>query len=301
MAEMEYLYKMEGEVITTPRTKLSESCFIPEHDWIILRKMDEHPSLITPEDFQEGMGPAFTAGKYYCRLAGAGNENNFAFMRIYKQIPLYGTRLDNASVRRAQASEPREHPELEAMMRFTRDRSTATPKVRGYRTGIQDANDLVPGGYIIYLVWEEVKGFCSLDRQYFWSLPYKKRQFIREKFKIAFRSATTLLWLYFELTVISEVMKFGYEPMLTTSSKIILNKDTGDVYALRYPLQPHANDSTRSKISGFSRAVRIDPDTKWTDHFFVLFDLVLSSSMCDKRLPNLATDLQLDEKTGWRW
>ncbi|KAJ5996320.1 hypothetical protein N7522_007980 [Penicillium canescens] len=268
MAEMENLYKMDGEVITTPRTKLSESYFIPERDWIILRKMDEHPTLITPEDFQEGMGPAFTAGKYYCRLAGAGNENNFAFMRIYKQIPLYGTRLDNASVRRAQASEPREHPELEAMMRFTRDRSTATPKVRGYRTGIQDANDLVPGGYIIYLVWEEVKGFCSLDRQYFWSLPYNKRQLIRERFKIAF----------------SEVMKFGYEPILATSSKIILNKDTGDV-----------------KISGFSRAVRIDPDTKWTDHFFVIFYLVLSPFMCDKRLPNLATDLQLDEKTGWRW
>jgi hypothetical protein len=190
MDEMEYLPKMHGEVITTPRTKLSESYFIPEHDWIILRKMDERPSLISPEDFQQGMGPAFTAGKYYCRLAGAGNENNFAFMRIYKQIPLDGTRLDNASDRRAQASKPRKHPEPEAMMRLTGNRSTATPKVRGYRTGIQDANDLVPGGYIIYVVWEEVKGFCSLDQEYFWSLPYKKRQFIREKFKIAFRSAT---------------------------------------------------------------------------------------------------------------
>jgi hypothetical protein len=96
-------------------------------------------------------------------------------------------------------------------------------------------------------------------------------------------------------------MKSGYKPIPTTTSKIIVNKDTGDVYALRYLLQPRANDSTRSKISGFKWAAPMDPDTKWTDHFFVIFYLVLSSSMGDKRLPNLATDLQLDEKTGWRW
>ena len=106
MAEMEFLLRMNGKKINTPSTKPPESAPIPERDWIILEKLSEHPSPISPADFADGMGAAFTAGKYSCRLAGAGNENKLAYMRIYKQIPLDGTRLDDRSVRQSQARRP---------------------------------------------------------------------------------------------------------------------------------------------------------------------------------------------------
>lgn len=186
MDEIEFLFKMKGEMINTPSTKPPESPPIPERDWIILEKLSERPCPITPKDFADGMGPAFTVAKYSCRLAGAGNENKLAYMRIYKQIPLYGTRLDNRSVRQSQACGPRKHVELEALKRLTVMGCTATPKLLGYRIGTQDADDLVPGGYVIFLVWEKVPGE-SLDDEYFWSLPYNKRKIIRDRFQTAYR------------------------------------------------------------------------------------------------------------------
>ncbi|KAJ5808907.1 hypothetical protein N7474_010176 [Penicillium riverlandense] len=238
MDEMEFLPKMNGKKINTPTTKPSGSApTIPERDWIILEKLS------------------------------ACNENQLAYMRIYKQIPLDGTRLDNQSVRQSQAHGPRKHVELEAFKGLTETGRTATPKLLGYRIGTQDADDLVPGGYIIFLVWEKVQGE-PLDEEYFWSFPYNKRRLIRDNFKKAFE----------------EVLSSGYKPVLSSSSKIILNKDTSDV-----------------KISGFSQAARIDTDTKWKDNYFVIFSLVLDDYKQDKYLPNMATDLQVDQHTGWRW
>lgn len=189
MDEIELLPKMNGKQINTPCTKPPGSVPIPEQDWIIFEKLSEHPRPISPEDFASGMGPAFTVGKYSCRLAGAGNENKLAYMRIYKQIPLDGTRLDKQSVRQSQAHGPRKHVELEAFKSLTEKGSTATPRLLGYRIGTQDAGDLVPGGYIVFLAWEKVQGE-SLDRKYFWSLPYNKRKVIRDNFKNALRFVT---------------------------------------------------------------------------------------------------------------
>ncbi|KAJ5832816.1 hypothetical protein N7474_001127 [Penicillium riverlandense] len=264
---MEVLPKMIGETITTRCSKPPDSVLYPHRDWIVMEKLSEHPYSVTPEDSAEGMGPAYTAGKYLCRLARAGNENKLAFMRIYKQIPLAGTALDNSSVRKAQASEDHGHVELEALKRLTEQRCTATPELLGYRIGKQDTNDLVPNGYIIYLVWKKVRG-DPLDIKEFWSLPYNQRRIIRDNFKTAYK----------------KVLSFGYQPFMPRPSKIILDKSTGDV-----------------KISGFRGAAIIHPDPKWKDYNFVMFALVLISSKRDEYLPNMAKDLQLDPSNGWRW
>lgn len=189
MTEMEFLPKMIGELIITPCPNPQDSALYPSRDWVVLEKLSEHPYSVTLEDYAQGMGPAYTAGKYLCRLAGDGNENKLAFMRIYKQIPSAGTALDNSSVRQQQASEKHGHMELEALKCFTEKRCTATPKLLGYRIGKQDANDLVPDGYIVYLVWKKVEG-DPLDLKAFWKLPYNRRQSIRDKFKIAYKFVT---------------------------------------------------------------------------------------------------------------
>lgn len=186
------LPKMIGETITTHCPKPPDSVLYPRRNWIIIEKLSEHPSPVTPEDYRDGMGPAYTAGKYLCRLSGAGNAHILGFIRIYKQIPLAGTELDSSSVRKTQASNPYNHVELDALKHLTENGCTATPALLGYRIDKQDANDLVPGGYIMYLVWEKVPG-DPLDIDVFWSLPYNERKSIRDKFKEAYSFVTERL------------------------------------------------------------------------------------------------------------
>ncbi|KUM63788.1 hypothetical protein ACN42_g3295 [Penicillium freii] len=273
MAEMEFIQllpKMIGETITT-YCDPPDSAHYPPRDWIVIDKLSEVSKPITESDFAGGMGSAFTAGKYLCRPS-AGNEDKLAFMRIYKQIPLYGTRLDNVKVREAQASKPRNHVELDALKDLTKNKCTAAPKLLGYRFDKQDANDLVPGGYIMYLVWEKVPGE-PLDINEFWSLPFSQRQIFRDKFKKAY----------------TEVLRFGYMPIMSTPSKIILDKTTGDMYAL-------------FKVSGFSWAARIRPEDKeWKDYNFMMFSLVLIDQDREKDFPTIVNDLKDVLNNGWRW
>ncbi|KAJ5800608.1 uncharacterized protein N7518_002676 [Penicillium psychrosexuale] len=266
MSEMEahpVLPKMIDEKITIhcpDSLNKQYATLYPTRTWLIVEKLSEKPTPIDPEDFDVGMGPAYTVGKYRCRDI---KNDVYAFMRIYKQIPLAGTELDNLAVRRKQACKPRRHTELSALKSFTENGCTATPKLFGYQIGKQDENDLVPGGYIIYLVWEKVRG-DSLSSQEFWSLPYHRRQTIRKNFKNAYM----------------ELLKAKYKPLRSTASNIILDKTTGDI-----------------KISGFKRAVYVPSDTKWKDFNFVMFFLALNSS---RDYEHMAKDVEFG-KHGWRW
>lgn len=56
-----------------------------------------------------------------------------------------------------------------------------------------------------------------------------------------------------------------------------------------------------SKISGFSWAAPIQPETEWNDYNFVKFTLVLISPRQDKDFPTMANDLKDVQNNGWRW
>ena len=129
------------------------------------------------------MGPAFTTGEYLCRYI---DDPGFklAFMHIYKQIPLDGTELDSLEDRKKQAT-IRSHVELNALKKLTENECTATPKLLGYQISKQDANDLIPRGYIIYLLLEKFRGY-PLEFEKFGSLLLGKRNLIRVKFKVAY-------------------------------------------------------------------------------------------------------------------
>ncbi|KAJ5199526.1 hypothetical protein N7491_011266 [Penicillium cf. griseofulvum] len=263
MPEMEahpVLPRMIGETITTPSPNLPGSTLYSHRDWVVVKKLSEHQRPVTPYGFDDEMGPAYTAGKYLCRLAGSRDHNKLAFMRIYEQIPLVGTELDNFGVRKAQVSKPRDHVELHALKHITKKRCTTTPKLLGYQIDKQDKNDFVPGRYSIHLMWKNVRGYYPLNIEEFWSLPYSRRESIREKFKMAD----------------TEVFRFGYELSRTTTSKI-------------------------SKVSGFRRADRISPDTKWNDYNFVRCLLVLNSPARYKYLSIKAKDLKGEQDGHWEW
>lgn len=106
---------------------------------------------------------------------------------------------------------------------------------------------------------------------------------------------------YSELTRIREVLRFGYTPTLSSPSKIIFDKTTGDMYVVLYLLKFKLKLITHSKISGFSWAAPIQPDTEWNDYNFVKFSLVLISPKQDKDFPTMANDLKDIQNNGWRW
>ncbi|KAJ5799627.1 uncharacterized protein N7518_001695 [Penicillium psychrosexuale] len=243
-----------------------------------MEKLSEEPTPITQQDFAIGMGPAYTAGKYSCRLVGAGNEKKLAFMRIYKQIPLIDTENENWTVRKKQACGPRNHPELGALKRFTENGCTATPRLLGYEIGKQDKMDLVPGGYIIYLVWEKVTG-DSLDIEQFWMYPSTKRQKIRKNFKKAY----------------NQVLSFKYQPIFQTPTKIIVDSND-NVYVLLYLLQSQANNTQQNLRfrPGFPIPPRMERRLL-RDVF-----LVLAPPSDDEDLPALADDVK-SGPNGWKW
>ncbi|OQE41040.1 hypothetical protein PENCOP_c005G00076 [Penicillium coprophilum] len=78
-------------------------------------------------------------------------------MRVYIQVPHRRTEMNDADTRGQQVTlwTPQE---LASLLDLTEQGSNTTPKLLGYKTCTQDHSGLVPGGFIIWLVWEIVPG-----------------------------------------------------------------------------------------------------------------------------------------------
>ena len=75
--------------------------------------------------------------------------------------------------------------ELASLLDLTKKGSNITPKLLVYKTGTQDRSGLVPGGFIIWFVWEIVPGLRLGDSDgagSFWGLESSERKQIRESF-----------------------------------------------------------------------------------------------------------------------
>ncbi|CAG8903603.1 unnamed protein product [Penicillium egyptiacum] len=131
-----------------------------------------------------GVGSPMTVGKFLCHLE---DPTQIAFMRIYYQIPI--TRTEDANLATlAQQIQPHEVcGELEAFRLLMSQGCSSVPRFLGYCEKTQGEHDLVPGGYVKYLVWEKVPGE-PLTEEFFWSLDPLVREDIRAKFRVAFES-----------------------------------------------------------------------------------------------------------------
>jgi hypothetical protein len=97
--------------------------------------------------------------------------------------------MDDADTRGQQAT-VYTPPELTALLDLTRKRSSNTPKLFGYKIGTQDRLGLVPGGLIVWLVWEIVPGLRLGDSDgadSFWGLESSEREQVRSVFIKALR------------------------------------------------------------------------------------------------------------------
>ena len=105
-------------------------------------------------------------------------------MRVYIQVPHRTTEMDDPDTRGQQAISliPQE---LASLLDLTEKGSNITPKLLGYKIGTQDRSGLVPGGFIIWFVWEIVPGLRLGDRDGagpFWGLESYEREQVRISF-----------------------------------------------------------------------------------------------------------------------
>ncbi|KAL7658209.1 hypothetical protein ACMYSQ_004343 [Aspergillus niger] len=104
-------------------------------------------------------------------------------MRIYKQIPTEETVGDRPGVRAKRARD-----------------STFTPRLLDSLEEKQDADSLVPGGFMVWVVSEEVSGIRLGDEESndtFWSMERSVRQQIRDSFKENYLKMVSWGWLPF--------------------------------------------------------------------------------------------------------
>lgn len=166
----------------SPMTVMSASSGI-SRTWVITEKLSERAAPLTDHDVKVGRGSAKTVGKFLCHLAEDANQ--IAFMRIYQQIPITGTEGADHDILARQAVPPGVCGELESFKLLQTRRCNAVPSFLGYAESTQGDDDLVPGGYIRYLVLEKVPGE-PLTKEFFWSLDDTARKDIRSKFRVAY-------------------------------------------------------------------------------------------------------------------
>jgi hypothetical protein len=172
-------YLENGITFTTPA----------QSTWVPIRKLSEIESRISQEDMLAGLGYSYARASFLCH--NVHNSTHEAILRVYKQVPNIGTEDDELEDRQLQATR-RIHQEVDTMERLTEEHECAyVPAWLGSKIEEQGDHDIVPHGYINYILWEKVPGvrLCNPDENFvlFWSLPRQERDRIRTAFMITYQ------------------------------------------------------------------------------------------------------------------
>ncbi|KAB8263302.1 hypothetical protein BDV32DRAFT_119159 [Aspergillus pseudonomiae] len=223
--------------------------------WVITEKLSERAVNLTEEDVEWGIGTPMTVGTFLCHLEE--DPAQLAFMRIYHQIPITGTEWANPDTRAQQAGKDpagldKICGEREAFKLLMRQGCNSVPRFLGYDEKIQAENELIPGGYTKYLVWEKVPGE-SLTEEFFWSLDRSTRDDIRAKFRVAYE----------------EILRCRVVPQMSRISKIIYDQTTGNVrisdFRMGWPIRSKFQWSD-TRYMAYGLAKRPEEDWNWRQH-----------------------------------
>lgn len=143
--------------------------------WKVIEKMNEKAG---------GLAVSWACIKYRCQKSD--DKTQIAHIRIWMQIPNFGTEIDDQATRAQQAAPTWMPLELIAYKGLTDNQSDVTPRLIGWRKE-QDASGLVPGGFLVSLAWEEVPGTHlgdQLGSDAFWNLDEDERNRVRDAFKV---------------------------------------------------------------------------------------------------------------------
>ncbi|KAJ5572728.1 hypothetical protein N7450_009712 [Penicillium hetheringtonii] len=243
-AETSFLLGLEGTEVTTAAKTAFQ---LPTKTWIIIKRLGEVSLFTHQMDIDGGVPPGFAAGKFLCHSKDDPAKES-AFMRVYYQIPTFGTEWSPYEIRASQAVPQVELAELNAFQSLTKHACSVAPQLLGYHEGQQPDNGIVPGGYATTIIWEKVPG-NPLSEEYFWNLDRDQRDSIREAFRSAFEQLT----------------RCGIQPFAPSFSKLIYDESTKKIH-----------------ISGFRMAVPIDSVRTWTDRNYFTYGMVKAPDRQDR-------------------
>lgn len=133
------------------------------------------------------------------------SDGEIAFMRVHIQVPHLGTEYEDAEYRRLQA---RKSPpeEVQAVKDFHNEHVTWAPALLGLKEEVQGSDGYIPGGFVVFIVFEQVPGIRLADDQsaphpgfplhtFFQRFERAERDKIREKFDMAILEMTRIEWI----------------------------------------------------------------------------------------------------------
>ncbi|KAJ5783388.1 uncharacterized protein N7518_009065 [Penicillium psychrosexuale] len=158
---------LEGTEITTD-ANAQTGLLLPSLTWVITEKLKEISHLGDQKDIDDGLGSSIHCPKT-------------AFLRIYQQIPITETQDSKSSIRAKQAIPTKTANELKLLKELMQKGCEFAPKLLGYQEAQQESDDIVPSGFITYIVWEKVPEVPL--SQYSWTYELHVRDAIRAKFR----------------------------------------------------------------------------------------------------------------------
>ncbi|OOF95217.1 hypothetical protein ASPCADRAFT_406036 [Aspergillus carbonarius ITEM 5010] len=184
---------------------------LEKHTWVIKEKLNEINQQLDEEDIPIANGPGYACARFLVEkeLPTTATPPIQAFMRTYLQVPIGGTEADPPATRARQATMEFYPRELEGLQRCTT--SGVTPVLWDQKWERQGEEGVVPGGFILRIVWEIVPGMRLGDvygSTVFWTLDEKKREVIRGNLN----------------------RRGGYQPAIASGKSLVWNSDTGTLY-----------------------------------------------------------------------
>ncbi|CAG8425587.1 unnamed protein product [Penicillium salamii] len=140
----------------------SEFHFSTPHDtvWRVQEKVSQHTLRPDePESHTQGSAPSTAEGTF---LVQHDESNQVAFMRVYIQVPHCGTEFEDPDDRRVQASQCRIY-EVKALQKLAQHHANPVPSLLAVKDDIQGEDGYVPGGYVVYLLFEKVSATRIVD------------------------------------------------------------------------------------------------------------------------------------------
>ncbi|KAJ5354380.1 uncharacterized protein N7496_012813 [Penicillium cataractarum] len=232
--------------------------------WKILEKLNEHEYRYNQGEYADYGFRSFATAKLLC--CDPQDRKTTAFMRIYIQIPYRPFKTDDPATRGQQAT-TFTPPELTALLDLTQKRSTNTPKLLGYKVSTQDSLGPVPGGFVIWLVWEIVPGLRlgdSTGADAFWGLESFEREQVRSIF----------------IKGLPKLFENGWWPSVARAKDLVWHRETQTVYF----------------IGQFSRAGKPKRPIEYGPAWLAMFDLAIPD-------PPIRYDEENCDKdtSGWKW
>ncbi|PLB53944.1 hypothetical protein P170DRAFT_469423 [Aspergillus steynii IBT 23096] len=199
--------------------------------WVVVEKMNEKYIQEHPEDRLSY--PSYAFASFVCQ--NTEDPSQHAIMKIWMQIPSVGSEA-----------------ELETFLRVHRMSLPATPKLLGVKQGTQNEEGMVPGGFILHLVYTRAPGArlgpAVENMSLFWTLPERTREAIRQSFRQGFISLT----------------RAGVNFSRGTLDHLVWDEETGQVYFINFEYCSFGPEKPwRNRIFGVWYLANPPKSAKW--------------------------------------